>query len=80
MVAMLTGAAMFATFISTISSMVASTNSKDTKYQEKVSQVREFVNYWKVPKELAIKIEEFYHYNNEVSGAGWWGKRDGGEK
>jgi len=57
---MITGCITFALMIAEITSVIQSMNSSASAYKEKVQQVKEYMDFCKVPRELRIRVRDYY--------------------
>jgi len=63
---MCVGATIFATLVSSITSLISSLTSWVGKHQEKLEEIKEFVAFWKIPPDLATRVTEFYVQNAQT--------------
>jgi len=59
-VSLLIGSVTFALMIAEITSLIQSLNSSSSSYKEKLTQVKEYMDFCKVPQHLRIRIREYY--------------------
>jgi len=59
---MLMGSAVFAIIVSNMSALVASIQSGETLYMEKMDEVIDFLRSYGVPRELEMCVQSFYHF------------------
>lgn len=57
---MITGCITFALMIAEITSVIQSMNSSSSAYKEKVQQVKEYMDFCKSPRELRVRIRDYY--------------------
>lgn len=57
---MIWGAVTFGVFVSQVISLIQSINSSSNAYKEKQTQVKEYMDFCKVPRELRNRIREYY--------------------
>ncbi|XP_072038244.1 potassium/sodium hyperpolarization-activated cyclic nucleotide-gated channel 3-like [Amphiura filiformis] len=62
MVSMISGATCFALFIGHATNLIQSMDSSSRQYREKVKQVEEYLSYHKLPREMRLKITDYYEY------------------
>ncbi|CAH3129107.1 unnamed protein product [Porites lobata] len=56
------GATFYAVFIGIMSSLIMSIDSSGRLYNEKLSQVKEYMRYRKLPLRMRLKVEEYYEH------------------
>ncbi|XP_068741021.1 potassium/sodium hyperpolarization-activated cyclic nucleotide-gated channel 2-like [Montipora capricornis] len=56
------GATFYAVFIGIMSSLIMSIDSSGRLYNEKLSQVKEYMRYRKLPLRLRLKVEDYYEH------------------
>lgn len=59
-ISMLIGSVVFALTIAEITSLIQSMNSSASSYKEKLTQVKEYMDFCKVPQHLRNRIREYY--------------------
>merc|ERR1712106_633298 len=59
-VSLLIGSVTFALMIAEITSLIQSLNSSSSSYKEKLTQVKEYMDFCKVPQHLRVRIREYY--------------------
>ncbi|KAJ7382051.1 Potassium/sodium hyperpolarization-activated cyclic nucleotide-gated channel 3 [Desmophyllum pertusum] len=56
------GATFYAVFIGIMSSLIMSIDSSGRQYNEKLSQVKEYMRYRKLPFRIRLKVDEYYEH------------------
>ncbi len=59
---MVVSSCMFAYFVGNMASMIASVDSTQSIYKERMEFVREYLNYQKVPDDLQVRIKSYYKH------------------
>ena len=60
MLSMISGAVCFAMFIGHATALIQSMDSSKRQYKEKYMQVKEYMQYRRLPKNLRVRIRDYY--------------------